>query len=221
MHSMQKKFKSEQTKNTHLETKKHKENVKKSKIEDEDKIITCRILNKNDNSINIKKTENNITVFPLKTIPLNSCLFCPKKLENLSGCLEHMLVHGFHIPHIEYVTSVKGLLLHLGKTIGDLGICMWCEKSFTTLEGLWEHMNVKGHRQLFLSEEESPIDQFYDFTKTQGSESSFNSKESGNTVSTVATQKGHRHPIGTNKFGEIVLNDGTTIGNRHNRITDN
>jgi len=205
-------FKSEGSCETHLNTKKHKQ-----KLNEE-----CQRLKVSEIPLNeiissqIQDTESVASqepVYPLEAIPLKHCLFCPRADDTLSDSLDHMLnAHGFAIPFIQHVCSLEGLILFLGRSIGEGGECPTCKKHFHSLQGVWAHMDDKNHCKLVLPEyEETLYDEFYDFSREKGSEHSAGSIG----IEPQVRELNNRRPVAVNEFDELVLSDGSTIGHRN------
>lgn len=98
----------------------------------------------------------------------NDCLFCFHHSASLTKNVKHMSIsHSFFIPHIEYLTDLKGLLLYLGEKICQGHICIWCNEnktSFNSVEAVRNHMIDKGHIKI-PTDTESSLEylDFYDF----------------------------------------------------------
>jgi len=207
-----KRFRSEETLMNHLQTKKHKQKIKKEEkklgreLQKYDYTYESNLdeISENTSQTSVR-TESTI---PLQSLPANHCLCCPKQFESPGECLDHMTSHGFFIPFIENVVSIEKLLGFLGEVIGEAGQCPYCYKSFSSLEGVWHHMEATGHHQMSLRDEDNPFDEFYDFSpKVEMQEN-----ELGELVPVNKEEK--RRPVGVNDFNELVLSDGTTIGHR-------
>lgn len=213
-------FKSEATCEQHMKSKKHKEKVKRAAEKKGEELTMQEVIqSKVINDIQDDASEASSQAIPLQNIPLRSCLFCPHECETLSDSLEHMLhVHNFYIPFLEYVTSVEGLLMYLGRVVGEHGACMTCNKTFNSLEGVWHHMNAKGHNRITLWDQDTPLDEFFDFNKERSSSVSEGSEDS---LGQLVLRETQRHPVSLNEFDELVLSDGCRIGHRkHKRIYD-
>lgn len=213
-------FKSEQTCEQHMKSKKHKDKVKKAsqKLGRElliSEIIQSKVINDDIDT----ESQASSQAIPLQNIPLLSCLFCPHESENLSDSLEHMLhSHNFYIPFLELCTSVEGLLMFLGRFIGEQGTCINCHKSFHSLEGVWHHMCAKDHTRIALYED-SPLEEFYNFNQENGSISDMSTENESLGELTVVESK--RRPAAINEWGELVLGDGSRLGHRqYRRIYD-
>lgn len=79
----------------------------------------------------------------------NDCLFCVTHSESLEKNLQHMsIAHSFFIPDLEYCIDIEGLVAYLAEKVGLSYICLWCNekgKTFYSLRGVRGHMNDKGH----------------------------------------------------------------------------
>nr|CAG4643960.1 EOG090X06E3 [Lepidurus arcticus] len=88
-----------------------------------------------------------------EAIPVDECLFCPYKSQDMEANLKHMtLAHSFFIPDSEYVTDSEGLLGYLGEKVGRGHTCLWCGhygKQFYSVEATQKHMVDKGHTKIY------------------------------------------------------------------------
>lgn len=77
----------------------------------------------------------------------NSCLFCPHTAESISTNLEHMSsAHSFYIPDAEYLVDLPGLVGYLGEKIAVGNVCIACpSREFRTMDAVRKHMIDKGH----------------------------------------------------------------------------
>lgn len=79
----------------------------------------------------------------------NNCLFCEHHSKNIVNNVKHMSVeHSFFIPDAEFVVDLEGLLSYLGEKICRHFICIWCNdrgRTFYSLQGVRKHMTDKGH----------------------------------------------------------------------------
>lgn len=150
-----KSFASKQTYKQHLESNKHKENLKK--------------FNKNG-AVGIEKPAEEFkeqeegslrTSLEDQTV----CLFCNKRNPDLNENLLHMRVsHSFFISELSHLKNLKGLLKHLAYKIHKKKTCFSCGLDASTSEGIQHHMIDKGH--VFMNTEDfGEYLKFYDFTK--------------------------------------------------------
>jgi len=212
-------FKSEATCEQHMKSKKHlaavkKASEKKGKNLELKEVIQSRVINDNDDA-----STTSSQAIPLQNIPLRSCLFCPHESETLTESLEHMLhVHNFFVPFLSYVTSVEGLLMYLGRVVGEQGRCMTCAKTFHSLEGCWHHMSACGHNRITFYEEDTTMDEFFDFNKERASSVS---EASEGSLGQLVVREAKRYPVRINDLEELVLSDGARLGHRkHIRVYD-
>ncbi|QRV93965.1 C2H2 zinc finger [Ceratobasidium sp. AG-Ba] len=77
----------------------------------------------------------------------NSCLFCPHTADSISNNLEHMSsAHSFYIPDAEYLVDLPGLIGYLGEKIAVGNVCIACpSREFRTMDAVRKHMIDKGH----------------------------------------------------------------------------
>lgn len=172
-----------------------------------------------------------------EAIPLLHCLFCSKHgFKNNSAACDHMLkAHGFFIPFVENLVDLDGLLTYLGEKIGIGHVCLWCNGKgrarYPSTRAVQQHMTAKSHCKLALEDEddEDEIMDFYDFDLDEeeeedapmdGSASSSSAKSS---TALVAVDKSEPRRTGgggaasINDAGELVLADGSIVGNRQHK----
>jgi len=150
-----KSFASKQTYKQHLESNKHKENLKK--------------FNKNgavgleNQAEGFKEQEEGSLRTSLEDQTV--CLFCNQKNPDLNENLLHMRVsHSFFISELSHLKNLKGLLKHLAYKIHKKRTCFTCGFEASTGEGTQHHMISKGH--VFMNTEDfGEYLVFYDFTK--------------------------------------------------------
>lgn len=79
----------------------------------------------------------------------HNCLFCDHHSKNVVNNVKHMSIeHSFFIPDAEFLVDLEGLLSYLGEKICRDFICIWCNdrgKTFYSLQGVRKHMIDKGH----------------------------------------------------------------------------
>ncbi|KXJ70241.1 hypothetical protein RP20_CCG024391 [Aedes albopictus] len=95
----------------------------------------------------------------------NDCLFCPNHSEDLIQNIKHMSVkHSFFIPDAEYCVDVEGLLGYLAEKICREFICIWCNekgRTFYSLDAVRNHMVEKGHCKML--HEGAALAEYVDF----------------------------------------------------------
>lgn len=95
----------------------------------------------------------------------NDCLFCPNHSEDLISNIKHMSVkHSFFIPDAEYCVDVEGLLGYLAEKICRDFICIWCNekgRTFYSLDAVRNHMVEKGHCKML--HEGAALAEYVDF----------------------------------------------------------
>ncbi|XP_055380006.1 cytoplasmic 60S subunit biogenesis factor ZNF622 [Condylostylus longicornis] len=175
-----KNFSSEKSHETHLNSKKHKDNIELFKKEDLEQVTIKNIVLPKTEPIS-KRVESCMEDEELdsdswedimeKPITTNDCIFCENESENMTSNLEHMSVsHSFFIPDIEYCVNLEGLLLLLAEKVIKDYICLWCNdkgKTFYSLDAVRKHMKDKGHCKMWhegiaLAE----YSDFYDYSST-------------------------------------------------------
>lgn len=122
-------FKNQSTHDDHVNSKKHKDNVKKSlntlSIEENDNIPDKKDELSSDNDDlssddeDIEEVDSDEWDEDIENpIDKNQCLFCSQTNGNFHKNLEHMVsFHSFFIPDIEYCIDVEGLLKYLGEKV--------------------------------------------------------------------------------------------------------
>ncbi|XP_055550226.1 cytoplasmic 60S subunit biogenesis factor ZNF622 [Wyeomyia smithii] len=95
----------------------------------------------------------------------NDCLFCQHHSEDLIKCIKHMsIAHSFFIPDAEYCIDVEGLLTYLAEKICRDFICIWCNekgRTFYSLDAVRNHMVEKGHCKML--HEGAALAEYVDF----------------------------------------------------------
>lgn len=162
-------FKTKNSHDNHLNSKKHKDSLKEF-IEnhvnenDHETIEVCipaseAIKNQtieeeeDDDGMDVESVDSDEwdenAENPIKE---NDCLFCDTHNESLETNLKHMsIAHSFFIPDLEYCTDIEGLVGYLAEKVGLSFICLWCNekgKTFYSLRGVRGHMCDKGHTKM-------------------------------------------------------------------------
>jgi len=150
-----KSFASKQTYKQHLESNKHKENLKK--------FNQNGAIGAEESAEKFKEQEEGSLRTSLEDQTV--CLFCNKKNPDLDENLLHMRVaHSFFISEFSHLKNLKGLLKHLAYKIHKKRTCFSCGLEASTSEGTQHHMIDKGH--VFMNTEDfGEYLVFYDFTK--------------------------------------------------------
>lgn len=108
------------------------------------------------------------------------CFICDARPDGtIESCVEHMhKMHGFFIPDAEYLKDPRGLLSYLGLKVTSDFICLYCNdkrQPFLSLEAVRKHMISKNHCKLHYGdgdeEEDSDLDEFYDYSSSYLDES--------------------------------------------------
>ena len=221
-------FSSHNSYETHLQSRRHRENL--AKTEKLAKKETKEFIEAN-NEINLQKgtgdddvasTEpNNDTdeEFTPEPLDLTECLFCPHDSVDLESSLKHMgRSHGFMIPDLEYLVDVKGLVSYLCEKVGIGNTCLYCNtkgKSFYSVEAVQNHMVDKGHCKLMFDGDAAlEYSEFYDYRKSYPDydESKVNDDE---TPSESLSGVGN---LVVNDNMELVLPSGATAGHRSLKV---
>lgn len=108
------------------------------------------------------------------------CFICDFRPDGtIESCVEHMhKMHGFFVPDAEYLKDLRGLLSYLGLKVTNDFMCLYCNekrKPFPSLEAVRKHMISKNHCKLHYGdgdeEEDSDLDDFYDYSSSYADES--------------------------------------------------
>lgn len=149
--SCRKQFSSQLTLETHLKSKKHREQLIKSKSKSADKTKRQDGNSTKSSAIDTEeKSDDDAEVEEVEEFPLtiNDCLFCPHQSVDLESSLRHMTKsHSFFIPNVQYITNLEDFVEYLCQKI-SLGFeCLYCNdagKAFHTIEAVKNHMLDKG-----------------------------------------------------------------------------
>lgn len=147
-----KSFTNEKAYENHINSKKHKENVK---LADE----TVDFINKRTHKLvdNDQSDDHDIEEIDSdewdddteNPIDNNNCLFCSHHSRSIVRNVKHMTsAHSFFVPDVEYCVDLRGLLVYLGEKITQGFMCLWCNengKSFHSADAARKHMIDKGH----------------------------------------------------------------------------
>ncbi|XP_058823881.1 cytoplasmic 60S subunit biogenesis factor ZNF622 [Topomyia yanbarensis] len=154
-------FKSKNAHDNHLDSRKHKDNLKvyleqEPNAKEQDVAVKSTRINKNvatgeqpmDEDIEEVDSEQWDEEWD-NPIENNDCLFCLNHSEDIIKNIKHMSVkHSFFIPDAEYCIDVEGLLTYLAEKICRDFICIWCNekgRTFYSLDAVRNHMVEKGH----------------------------------------------------------------------------
>lgn len=145
-------------------------------------------------------------------LALEDSLFDLYRGVDLEDNLRHMsTVHGFFVPHLEYVADLPGLMRYLQVKIGNYFTCVTCNKPFGTLEGVRGHMADKGHKMIDYSEEgQDELGPYYDFSSTYPDDESLD--EAARDV-VLADGALRTHALAVQDM-ELVLPSGARLGHR-------
>ncbi|KAH9297570.1 hypothetical protein KI387_029252 [Taxus chinensis] len=111
---------------------------------------------------------------------VSRCFICNFRPDGtIESCVEHMhKMHGFFIPDAEYLKDPHGLLNYLGLRVTEYFMCLYCHEKrqpFQSLEAVRKHMTSKNHCKLHYGdgdeEEDSDLDEFYDYSSSYVDES--------------------------------------------------
>ena len=228
----QKKLEEHLISKTHLKNKAKKEEQKKTKEED----ISTSSTNK------IKEAKNQE---PEKTTldDITYCLFCNFKSDNLKNNFYHMVqTHNLEIPFIFYIKNYEDLIKIFAKKIFSYHACFTCDtQRFETIKALQKHMLSKGHTVVNNKDLDEFLFKYYDLKKLLSikDKNRRRSKEFKILIlrARVAKELKEKNLEGDDEWeeiksdeedddyepltlpnGELMLEDGTTLGNKEFKI---
>ena len=228
----QKKLEEHLISKTHLKNKAKKEEQKKTKEED----ISTSSTNK------IKEAKNQE---PEKTTldDITYCLFCNFKSDNLKNNFYHMVqTHNLEIPFIFYIKNYEDLIKIFAKKIFSYHACFTCDtQRFETIKALQKHMLSKGHTVVNNKDLDEFLFKYYDLKKLLSikDKNKRRSKEFKILIlrARVAKELKEKNLEGDDEWeeiksdeedddyepltlpnGELMLEDGTTLGNKEFKI---
>ncbi|XP_055639213.1 cytoplasmic 60S subunit biogenesis factor ZNF622 [Toxorhynchites rutilus septentrionalis] len=170
-------FKTKNAHDNHLDSKKHKDNLKSFLEQNGDEkqvevsVKSTRV--KPDVSAKMQPMEEDVEEVDSdewdeewdNPIENNDCLFCMHHSEDLVGNIKHMSVsHSFFIPDAEYCVDLESLLSYLAEKICREFICIWCNekgRTFYSLDAVRNHMVEKGHCKML--HEGAALAEYVDF----------------------------------------------------------
>jgi pre-60S factor REI1 len=165
-------FKSKNAHDNHLDSKKHKENLKlfmENHINEDDQqevrvsVPTAEVIEERRKQLGIEEEDDeDMDVESVDSdewdddtenpIANNNCIFCDHHSKNLVKNLKHMsIAHSFFIPDAEFCCDVEGLLSYLAEKVCRDFICLWCNekgRTFYSIQGVRQHMIEKGHTKM-------------------------------------------------------------------------
>jgi len=191
-----KKFSSENTYKTHVNSSKHKERAAaaerakqekeeagedaenvapKSPTEPEEPKEKKQKPSEEQEEVADDRTLEEIIDAKIKSsrkILLEECMFCLQKFDDLETNVEHMEKHhGFWIPDREHLKDLPGFIEYLGEKISVGNVCLWCNEkgpAFYSLNAVQQHMNTLAHCKLaYEPEDEAEYSEFYDFSSNE------------------------------------------------------
>ncbi|XP_052866277.1 cytoplasmic 60S subunit biogenesis factor ZNF622 [Anopheles cruzii] len=168
-------FKSKNAHDSHLDSRKHRENLKSFLEEktDDSPSTAADAMEGQTEEVSVKSTRASTRAAQAEAeaeadedmedvdsdewedvefenpIERNGCIFCPKQSEDLLSNIKHMSVaHSFFIPDAEYCVDLEGLLAYLAEKVCRDYICLWCNergRTFYSTDAVRHHMTEKGH----------------------------------------------------------------------------
>ena len=217
---------------THIKNKAKKDEQKKNKEED--------ISTSSTNEIKEAKNQE-----PEKTTldDITYCLFCNFKSENLKNNFYHMVqTHNLEIPFIFYIKNYEDLIKIFAKKIFSYHACFTCDtQRFETIKALQKHMLSKGHTVVNNKDLDEFLFKYYDLKKLLSikDKNKRRSKEFKILIlrAKVAKELKEKNLEGDDDWeeiksdeedddyepltlpnGELMLEDGTTLGNKEFKI---
>ena len=228
----QKKLQEHLLSKTHLKNKAKKDEQKKTKEED--------ISTSSTNEIKEAKNQE-----PEKTTldDITYCLFCNFKSDNLKNNFYHMVqTHNLEIPFIFYIKNYEDLIKIFAKKIFSYHACFTCDtQRFETIKALQKHMLSKGHTVVNNKDLDEFLFKYYDLKKLLSikDKNKRRSKEFKILIlrARVAKELKEKNLEGDDEWeeiksdeedddyepltlpnGELMLEDGTTLGNKEFKI---
>ena len=228
----QKKLQEHLLSKTHLKNKAKKDEQKKTKEED--------ISTSSTNEIKEAKNQE-----PEKTTldDITYCLFCNFKSDNLKNNFYHMVqTHNLEIPFIFYIKNYEDLIKIFAKKIFSYHACFTCDtQRFETIKALQKHMLSKGHTVVNNKDLDEFLFKYYDIKKLLSikDKNKRRSKEFKILLLRlrVAKELKEKNLEGDDEWeeiksdegdddyepmtlpnGELMLEDGTTLGNKEYKI---
>ena len=217
---------------THIKNKTKKDELKKNNEEE----ISTSLKNE------IKEEKNKD---PEKTTldDITYCLFCNFKSENLKNNFIHMVQnHNLEIPFIFYIKNYEDLIKIFAKKIFSYHACFTCDtQRFETIKALQKHMLSKGHTVVNNKDLDEFLFKYYDIKKLLSikDKNKRRSKEFKILLLRlrVAKELKEKNLEGDDEWeeiksdegdddyepmtlpnGELMLEDGTTLGNKEYKI---
>lgn len=97
------------------------------------------------------------------------CLFCPSSSPNFTDSVTHMQKsHGLFVPNQQHlVVDLETLFEYLHLVIFGCQECIYCGTERATVQAVQQHMTGKGHCKFDISEEDSELADFYDFSEPE------------------------------------------------------
>lgn len=177
-------FSSQNAREAHLKSKKHRDNVKTkfdqnncNKVKNykkstgiQDKCQFVPLIEEIEDISNDQDDDDGWETCDEdeEEIRADHCPFCPYCGPSLEANLNHMtLRHSFFIPDLEYVINLPGLVSRLHRQISVEHVCLWCGKSFGSTESVWQHVADLGHAKIsHRGENFSEYEEFYDYSSS-------------------------------------------------------
>ena len=214
---------------THLKNKNKKEEDKK---EENNEISTSSKENENKNKEPEKTTLDDVTI----------CLFCNIKNENLKENMYHMVKkHKLDVPFVLYIKSYTDLLKLLAKKIFTYHACLTCDtQKFESIRSLQSHMLAKNHTKINDKDLDEFLFKYYDLKKLLhikdrnirrsrefkilslrarvAKELKEKNLEGDDEWEEVKSDEDDDYEPMTLPNGELLLQDGTTLGSKDYKI---
>jgi pre-60S factor REI1 len=169
-----KKFKSDEQLEQHLQSKKH---LKAAQGKTTAEVVEKRPAGKKPAAAEEEATSEAEAVAKRiekgRRLGFVECVFCSHKSETAEETAEHMSdAHGFFIPDVEFLVNLEGLLSYLGDKVGVGFCCVYCHRVFESMQAARQHMDALSHAKMVFNDDEDAeageYDEFYDFADTYG-----------------------------------------------------
>jgi hypothetical protein len=164
-----KKFKSSEMLEQHLQSKKHIKAADGKSAEDVVVKKAVKVVSEETEEGGADAVEKRIEKG--RRLGFLECIFCSKTSASAEETAEHMSeCHSFFIPDVEYLVDLAGLLSYLGDKVGVGFCCVFCHRVFESVQAARQHMEALSHAKMVYGDDEDAeageFDEFYEFVST-------------------------------------------------------
>ncbi len=101
----------------------------------------------------------------------SQCLFCNQMSADLDQNQAHMLkAHGLYVDPTNLLVDVESLLAYFHLVISGYHECLYCGTQRNTHQAVQQHMMAKGHCKYDITDKDSELRDFYDFSSADAEE---------------------------------------------------